>query len=80
MIKIELNNQVRQCEHCGARNIKRSYCIYNSENQLYIGRICLERETNINTSGNAHNAIKRLQKYLNTLDQEQIDDLWALKL
>lgn len=75
MIKVELNQQIRKCDHCGARNIKRTYRIYNSEMELYIGRICLERETGVNTSGNPHNAIKRVQHYLNQLNDEELYDL-----
>lgn len=79
MVKIQLNNKITQCEHCGAKNIKRTYYISDFDNHLYIGRICLERVTNINTSGNPHNAIKRLRSYLNELEPEELELIWGLK-
>lgn len=75
MIKISLNDQVRKCDHCGAKNIKRTYCILHNNQRLFIGRICIERLTEVNTSGNPHNAIKRLQSYLNQLDEDELDSL-----
>jgi len=77
VIKIELNKQIRVCDHCGATNIKRTYCIYLPEydRRLYIGRICISRITDVDTSGNPSNAARRLQHHFKTMNEDEVLDL-----
>lgn len=63
-IKVELCEAPGQCDHCGTKTIH-SFLVKFQGQKLYIGRACLEKVTNINTSGNPWRAIKRLETYLN---------------
>lgn len=75
MLKVTLNDQIRQCDHCGAKNIKRTFCIRINKEIYYIGRICVERMTDVNTSGNPHRAASRVESYLKTLEPDDIYNL-----
>ena len=79
MIKISLNEKIRQCDHCGATNIKRTYCIHltKSREKLYIGRICISNMTDVDTSGNPHGAVERLQLYFKDMEEEEVIDMVA---
>ena len=80
MARIEITTNIRVCDHCGTHNIKRSFHIYDEDNSIYIGRVCLERETGVNTSGNPYRAVYRVQRYLNYLSkQDRLDEIWELK-
>ena len=78
MAKVKLDYKLRQCDHCGAKNIKRSFCIYDKDNILHIGRICLENEIFIDTSGNPNKAVKRVQKYLDNLKPYELEAIWEM--
>jgi hypothetical protein len=73
MIKVTLDEHVRECDHCGATNIKRTFCVkIPHEEKMYIGRICIGKLTNIDTSGNPYRAVERIQTYLNSLDEDEV--------
>lgn len=75
-IKVTLNNKVRLCDHCGAKNIHRTFEVnIRRGEKFHIGRICISKMTGIDTSGNPHNAADRLQTYLNSIE---IDDVISL--
>lgn len=71
MVKISLNEKIRQCQHCGAKNIKQTYEIINGKERLYIGRICLERLINVNTSGNKYKALERVRLRFKLIDIDE---------
>jgi len=64
MISVDVYNEPGHCEHCGTKTIHAFQVTYNGD-KIYIGRVCLEKITNISTSGNPYRAITRLEKYLN---------------
>lgn len=74
-IKVKLDEHVRECDHCGAKNIKRTFHIVSTDHNLYVGRICIQNITNINTSGNPHRARSKIEEYLNTLEYRDFIDL-----
>jgi hypothetical protein len=75
MIKVTLNNKIRQCDHCQAKNIKRTFEIDINGEVLYIGRICISKTTNIDTSGNPSRAAIKIEEYLKSLSEESLDEL-----
>lgn len=77
-IKVTLDEHVRECDHCGAKHLRHSFCVQlPNEEKMYIGRICIERLTNINTSGNPHRATNKIQNYLNSLDEDEVIILFS---
>lgn len=76
-IEVEIDEHVRECDHCGAKNIKRTFRIVYLEQDinLYVGRVCIQNITNINTSGNPYKAREKIEKYLNSLDDDELLDL-----
>lgn len=74
-VRVTLNNDVRKCDHCGAKNIKRTFGIQINKDIFYIGRMCVTKITSVNTSGNPHYALARVQAYLDTLDADDIYNL-----
>lgn len=77
-ITVSLDEHVRQCDHCDAKNIKRTFKVVlpNSE-ELYIGRVCISKLTNIDTSGNPYRAASKIQQYLNSIHVEDVYVLLA---
>lgn len=73
MIKVSLNDKIRQCDHCQAKNIKRTFEIkvknvHTKEIQtLYIGRICIGKIAGVDTSGNPARAAKKIEEKLNRI-------------
>ena len=73
-IKVALDEHVRECDHCGAKNIKRTYKLsIPNMDKMYIGRICLSRVTGIDTSGNPHRARQKVEDFLNSLTEDELD-------
>lgn len=78
MIKVRLDEHVRECDHCGATNIKRTFKVsVPHEDDMYIGRICMSNLTNIDTSGNPYRAAQRIEHYFNSLDLDEVITLLA---
>lgn len=75
MIKVKINEQIRSCDHCGAKNIKRTFEIIYNDTHLYIGRICAERVTGVSTSGNPFRSAERVERALNIKYKDNIEDL-----
>ena len=72
MITVDVYNEPGHCEHCGTKTIhafriryRERQDWYDVTQETFIGRVCLEKITNISTSGNPYRAITRLEKYLN---------------
>ncbi len=79
-VKAKLDWHVRLCDHCGTRNIYRTFHIYNSEDEIYLGRVCIQKELGVDTSGNPHKAILRVEEYVKQLDkQDRLDEIWSLR-
>jgi len=74
-IKVRIDEHVRECDHCGAKNIKRTFNIKSRDYNLYVGRICIQNITNINTSGNPYKACAKIETYLNSLEYNEFLDL-----
>lgn len=73
MIKVSLDEHVRECDHCGATNIKRTFKIsIPNQDDMYIGRICISRLTKIDTSGNPYKAASKIQLYFNSLETDEV--------
>ena len=75
MIKVTLDEHVRQCDHCTAKNIKRTFHIQSDDYEMYIGRICIQNITGVNTSGNPHRARASVEDYLNRLGEDDVNEL-----
>lgn len=72
-IKITLDEHVRVCDHCGVKNLKRTFHIQLPDgDELYIGRICVSRMLGVDTSGNPHRARIKLEEKLNEMDLDDI--------
>lgn len=73
-IKVEIDEHVRECDHCGAKNIKRTFRIIYFEQgiEVFVGRVCIQNITNINTSGNPYKAREKIEIYLNSLEDEEL--------
>jgi hypothetical protein len=79
-VRAKLDEHVRLCDHCGTRNLHRTFHIYNSEDEIRIGRVCLQKELGVDTSGNPHKAIKRVELFVKQMDkQDRLDEIWSLK-
>lgn len=77
-IKVSLDEHVRQCDHCEATNIKRTFKVQIPElEDTYIGRVCISKITKIDTSGNPYRAAARIQQYFNSLDIDEVINLLA---
>lgn len=77
-ITVTLDDHIRICDHCGATNIKRTYKVkIPNMDEMYIGRICISKLTNIDTSGNPYRAAERLTAYLNSLDIDDVIELFC---
>ena len=76
MIEVSLDVHVRQCEHCNAKNIKRTFHIQveteNTFEELYIGRVCIGKLLNIDTSGNPYKARERIFNKLSNQSEQEI--------
>lgn len=73
MISITLDEHVRQCDHCDAKNIKRTFRIQVNDEILYIGRVCVSKVVGIDTSGNPYRARDKIEAYFKELDEEDAE-------
>lgn len=71
-----LNFMVSSCDCCNRSGIKRTVEISSSEiDTIYLGSVCCGRWFDVNMSGNPYKAIKRLNKKLRELSNEQVESI-----
>lgn len=73
MIEVKLSTQIRICSCCGAKNIKRTFHVHTDHQEIFIGRLCLQKWLNINTSGNPHRVIPKIISYLKNNKHIRLD-------
>ena len=79
MIYVDVSQTVRLCQHCGAKNIKRTFHIKFPKLDVYLGRICIQKITGVTTSGNPYKAAGKIQKYFNRINiDERLETYEAL--
>jgi len=75
-ITVGIDNSVRVCSHCSVKNILRTFKVkIPGYETMYIGRVCISRIVDIDTSGNPFRAAAKIEAHLNSLDKEELDYL-----
>lgn len=71
-----LNFMISTCDCCSKSHIKRTVEINSSEiDTIYLGVTCCGQWFDVNMSGNPYKAIKRLNRKLRSLSNEQIESI-----